>query len=103
MPDVNQSLFSAKLRELRGRRSLYSVQQKTGIDRGSLRKYELGKLIPERTMLEKLASYYEVDFAVLMKLILEDLYPENSVERAVVIDWVSEITFLANDSDSPAP
>lgn len=91
MPDVNQSGLSAKLRELRGKRSLYSVQQETGIDRSSLRKYELGKLVPERVMLEKLANYYEVQFAILMKLILADLYPENSVERAILIDWVDEI------------
>ena len=92
MADVNTSLLAQKLRELRGAKSLYLVQQEMGVDRGSLRKYETGRLLPEKAMLEKLATYYQIDFASLLKLILADQYPEHSLERAIVIEWVREIT-----------
>lgn len=92
MTDVNQDLFPQKLRELRGPKSLYAIEKESGVYRGTLRKYETGKLLPERAMLEKLAAYYKVEFKDLMKLILSDLYPLDSLERAIVIEWVREIT-----------
>jgi transcriptional regulator with XRE-family HTH domain len=90
MTEVKLSPLAEKLRNLRGDKSLYLVEKESGIYRGTLKKYESGSLIPENPMLERLSSYYKINVSVLLKLILEDLYPPGSTQRKVVIEWALE-------------
>jgi len=90
MPDV-KSKFSEKLKELRGKRSLYQVEQESGISRSLIRRYENGEHVPEDSMVKRIAEYFEVDFQVLRKLQFEDAFPEGSEERLALFHWVDEI------------
>lgn len=91
MGRVNQSLLAEKLKELRGDESVYGAAKAAGVSRGTLYRYEQGVLIPEDPTLEKLAKYYDVPFRELKKLMLADFFPEHSLQREILIEWVQEL------------
>lgn len=91
MKPVNSKL-AQKLVALRGEQSLYKVGEGSGVNRGSLLRYEAGEKIPEDPNLKKLARFYQVDFAELKKLILEDMFPVKSENRKILLEWVSELS-----------
>jgi transcriptional regulator with XRE-family HTH domain len=90
MHNVNSRL-SRKLKELRGKRSLYQVEQESGISRSLIRRYEAGEHTPEDAMLKRIAGYYEVGFRILRKLQLEDEFPSGSEKRQILLEWIDEI------------
>jgi transcriptional regulator with XRE-family HTH domain len=87
MPIVKNTLLSQKLRELRGSRTLYSIEKEIQISRGTLLKYETGQLVPEKNRLTLLSKYYKVSYESLFGLLLEDLFPAHSLEREIVVQW----------------
>lgn len=76
--------------ELRGKKSLCKIQEESGIDRGQLKRYEVGR-IPIDELLEKLAAFYGVSYDDLKELALEDTYPAGSKARAAVVKWVDKL------------
>jgi transcriptional regulator with XRE-family HTH domain len=90
MAPVNSRL-AEKLKELRGPRSFYQVEQESHISRSLIRRYEAGTHTPEEAMLKRLASYYEINYQMLIKLRLEDEYPEGSEKRLLLLEWVDEV------------
>lgn len=89
MLDVNKKL-ALRLRELRGEKTLYQVQQDTRISRSLLRRYEIGERTPEDEMLSRLANYYGVSYEELKMLYFEDIYPLASKVREVLFQWVKQ-------------
>jgi transcriptional regulator with XRE-family HTH domain len=94
MEQVNKKL-AEYLSVLRGEMSRYDVEKATGIARSMLGRYEQGTRIPSNPNLMKLALFYNVSYDVLKMLILEDLYPENSQERAILFEWVNQKRMLS--------
>jgi transcriptional regulator with XRE-family HTH domain len=78
-----------KLRELRGTRTLYEVQQATKIDRGHLKRYEAGELSPTMDKLKLLGEFYGA-MEELMFLYFEELLP-GELEREYVIKWAKKL------------
>lgn len=89
MTNVNNHL-ATRLRELRGERSLYKVEEGSGIPRSMLKRYESGENLPEDSTLEKLSTFYGVDYSELKTLYFEDFFPEDSVNRAILFQWVDK-------------
>lgn len=87
MPLVNNYL-GQKLTTLRGEKTLYRVEKESGVDRGQLRRYEIGETLPENESLAKLAAFYGVDFKELKMLYFEDCFPDQSQERNLLFEWV---------------
>jgi transcriptional regulator with XRE-family HTH domain len=85
-----KSKLGNKLRTLRGERTLYQVANAIGINRRQLQRYEEGRL-PEDEPLEKIADYYQVQFADLKELYFEDLYPEGERNREVLKKWIQKL------------
>lgn len=82
------SLLGDKLKDLRGKQSLYEAANKLGIPRGQLLRYENGQ-VPQIQTLKKLAAFYSVSYKELRWLNLEDIYAEPE-EREIVQSWVLE-------------
>ena len=78
-----------KLKELRGSKPLNQVSLESGIDRGQLRRYEEGR-IPEDSLIEKLAKYYQVPYDELKALSFESIYPPGSKQRKAIFKWVHQ-------------
>ena len=55
---MNREELGARLRELRGNRTLEDVSQATGIGRSALNMYELGCRVPRDEAKIKLAEFY---------------------------------------------
>jgi transcriptional regulator with XRE-family HTH domain len=89
MSNVNNHL-ATRLRELRGERSLYKVEEGSGIPRSMLKRYESGENLPEDSTLQKLSTFYDVDYAELKTLYFEDFFPVDSVNRAILFQWVDK-------------
>lgn len=75
-----------RLRELRGRISLYEIEKCTGIARTLLSRYEQGKHIPTKPGLERLAKLYEVPYAELRLLQFEDQYT-GTEDEPILLAW----------------
>jgi transcriptional regulator with XRE-family HTH domain len=90
MLNVNKHL-AARLRELRGELSLYKVEEGSGIPRSMLKRYESGENLPEDMTLEKLSTYYQVDYAELKTLYYEDFFPHASINRQILFDWIDKV------------
>jgi transcriptional regulator with XRE-family HTH domain len=90
VPEVKKTFLGEKLKTLRGETSLYFVGEKSGIDRGTIQRYEKGTQVPTNNSLQKLADFYQVDFYELKKLWVADLFPPNSIERKALKIWLSE-------------
>lgn len=86
-----KSQLAERLRQLRGTRTLYQVEQESGISRSLIRRYENGTHIPEEQMLRRIAEYYEFEFPALRKLHFAALFPEGSEIRKTLFEWVDEI------------
>jgi len=82
--------LAKKLKELRGELSLYEVGKITGINRGDLKRFEDGSLLPKPDSLAKLAEYYEVPYEELYFEYLEEIYP-TPAERHLIIQWAEKI------------
>jgi transcriptional regulator with XRE-family HTH domain len=89
MTNVNNHL-ATRLRELRGERSLYKVEEGSGIPRSMLKRYESGENLPEDITLQKLSSFYAVDYAELKTLYFEDFFPSGSLNREILFQWVDQ-------------
>jgi transcriptional regulator with XRE-family HTH domain len=84
-------LLAARLRELRGLKSLYAVEHDSGISRGNLLRYEKGVQIPENDALQRLADYYQIEFLELKKLWVADLFPIDSLNRQALDAWLKDM------------
>jgi transcriptional regulator with XRE-family HTH domain len=80
-----------RLKELRGKTSLNQIEVQTGIARRLLKAYEDGEKIPKDENLRKISHYHQIPFSDLKSLQLEDLYPEGSENREIVVGWVQQI------------
>ena len=87
--NVVNSHLADYLKTLRGKKSLYQIEKDIGFSRSLLRRYELGERVPEDATLQKLAEYYGVPFGELKMKHFEDLYPEHSVNRQLLRDWLA--------------
>jgi transcriptional regulator with XRE-family HTH domain len=86
MPEVN-SKFAQKLKECRGKHSLYEIEKQSGISRSLLRRYESGVHVPEMPMMQRLSDFYKMPLAELQFAAFEDLYPEG-IQRNLLFQWV---------------
>lgn len=79
--------FQAKLRELRGPRSLLDIEKATGITKIEISRYERGKYYPTPEKLKKLAKFFGIAYADLRKLYYQEtlLDPE---EQEAITKWV---------------
>lgn len=57
---MNSNAIAAKLRQLRGKRTLQEVGNRIGISESALSQYENGKRIPKDELKIKLAAFYGV-------------------------------------------
>jgi transcriptional regulator with XRE-family HTH domain len=89
MLNVNKHL-AARLRELRGELSLYKVEEGSGIPRSMLKRYESGENLPEDLTLQKLSRFYDVEYSELKMLYFEDFFPEDSINRQILFQWVDK-------------
>ncbi len=83
--------LAAKLVELRAEQSIYQVAKSTGIHRELITRYETGESIPGNENLKILAHFYQMDYEVLKLLAFEDIYPEHSQERQLLLRWLRQL------------
>jgi transcriptional regulator with XRE-family HTH domain len=82
-----KTALGQKLRELRGQNTLYSIAEQMGIHRRQLKYYEDGRM-PDDEPLEKIAAFYDIPFEDLKKLAFEAMFPPESRDRNILVDWV---------------
>ena len=75
-----------QLRKLRGSKTLYQVQQETGLPRITISRYERGENIPSAANLKKLSHYYGCDYKELRILYYNDILLDEE-ERLIVTSW----------------
>lgn len=75
-----------QLRKLRGDKTLYQVQQETGLPRITISRYERGENIPSVANLKKLSHYYGCDYKELRVLYYNDILMDEE-ERLIVTTW----------------
>jgi len=90
LKNVKTTLLGERLKALRGEKTLYEVNEESGINRGTLQRYENGTQIPGDEALEKLAKFYGVDLVELKKLWVVDLFPPGSLGRKALQLWLAE-------------
>lgn len=61
---MNKNAIGAKLRELRGKRTLEAVASEIGISTSALGMYENGQRVPKDDIKVKLAKYYDVSIDI---------------------------------------
>jgi transcriptional regulator with XRE-family HTH domain len=76
-----------KLGELRGKTSLYEIEQKTQVPRINLSRYEQGLHLPTEKVLKKLALYFNVTYDELRILYYKDFFAKHPAEREIVLKW----------------
>ncbi|MEB3286368.1 MAG: helix-turn-helix transcriptional regulator [Vampirovibrionales bacterium] len=80
------SQLADQLRKLRGNRTLYQVQQETGLPRITISRYERDENTPSINNLKKLAQYYQIDYKALRLYYYEDILTD-AEERLIVLSW----------------
>jgi transcriptional regulator with XRE-family HTH domain len=95
--DNVKNLLGQKLKELRGNQTLYRAADEMNMNRRQLQRYEEGRL-PEDEPLEKIAVYYNVPFVELKELYFEDLYPQDSKNRDIILQWAQKLLKSGVDS-----
>jgi transcriptional regulator with XRE-family HTH domain len=86
---MSMTSLSERLKELRGSRSLYAVEQATKIDRSHLKRYEAGLLTPTLEKLKTLGDYYDA-MEELLFLYFDEFFP-GKVERAYLVKWLKHL------------
>jgi len=80
------SHLSAKLRELRGDRSLLDIEKGTGITRVQIMRFEKCIRVPNPKNLRQLADFFQTSYSELRQLYYEDLFNDPE-ERQIVLNW----------------
>ena len=62
---MDAKVIAAKLKNLRGEKSMEEVAKAIGISKSAIAMYETGKRIPKDTVKKKLAEYYNYPLADL--------------------------------------
>jgi len=82
--------LGAKLRELRGERSMNQIELESGIPRSLVSRYERGTSLPGNVMIRRFSEFYKIDFQILKNLYFDDLFPEGSEEKTFLSNWFNQ-------------